>query len=668
MTQVVEPFPIFYDDDGSPLDNGMIYVGEANQDPRVNPVTVYTDEARTIPIAQPIHTLGGRPAYQGAPVNLFINEAEYSIAVQNKRGAPIVSAPEANSSVGNFSFIQAGTGAVRRSAQSKMRETVSPEDFGAVSTEDGADPTASQSAAFVLALQTGRVVDCGGKSYVIGASVSPTDNTIAGLINGNFVRAAANQTAQDSMFDFTNQANILVDNCSFDFGTTEDTGSDDDSSRRLLAVGSNDENSATWIRGVTVTRCTFTGDGNGTAIFARGLIGAVIKQNLIFDRVVDGTATNDAQNGIDISWGRGNAVRHNFLDGLYYRVAGVLTRLYSRGILATEQFGADVSHNHIYNVDQAIDFSGAITTDTPEGNTGCNVSGNVISDVRTWGIKFANCARDTYCGGNVVRNFGFGGIVFSGQSATWTPAAPTKATSYLTIEGNYIFDPTDYFSRTDCKGIWGTFTVTWPGYPVGVRILNNTIRDSTGGARLLHGVALTDNNGVLFPASPYNEVSGNIVTGQTGAPTIGCYPDGLCVVTADNSQSINNATLTAIDWNVETVDGEGMHSTSSNAEQIVAQKAGWYLVTASVAFAANATGIRSISILKNGGALQGGWAMTNGSADATALNAISTTCIVYMAVGDALRVEAYQTSGGALNVLRVNSQFSARRIEQMGQT
>ena len=99
MTQVTEPFPIFYDDDGTPLDDGMIYVGQANQDPRVNPVTVYTDEARTIPIAQPIRTLGGRPAYQGAPINLYVAETAYSIAVQNRFGTPIVSAPDVSLNV-----------------------------------------------------------------------------------------------------------------------------------------------------------------------------------------------------------------------------------------------------------------------------------------------------------------------------------------------------------------------------------------------------------------------------------------------------------------------------------------------------------------------------------------------------------------------------------------
>ena len=165
MTQVTEPFPIFYDNDGTPLDDGMIYVGQANQDPRVNPVTVYTDEARTIPIAQPIRTLGGRPAYQGAPINLYVAEAAYSIAVQNRFGTPIVSAPDVSMSAEDFSFIQSGAGAVARTVQSKLRDTVSVKDFGAVGNGIAND-TAGITAADAVA----------GKIY---ASAGTYDTTLA---------------------------------------------------------------------------------------------------------------------------------------------------------------------------------------------------------------------------------------------------------------------------------------------------------------------------------------------------------------------------------------------------------------------------------------------------------------------------------------------------------
>jgi hypothetical protein len=165
-----------------------------------------------------------------------------------------------------------------------------------------------------------------------------------------------------------------------------------------------------------------------------------------------------------------------------------------------------------------------------------------------------------------------------------------------------------------------------------------------------------------------NAITDDTSADATGTPTKGCVPDGVCVLTADSNQSIANATWVPVDWNVETIDSQGMHSTSSNTELIVPNGAGWYLVTATIAFSANATGIRAIRILVSGNTAQGGHAQVAASNNADALNSVSVSCVVYMSATDNVKVEAYQNSSGALNVLRINSQFSARRIEQMGAT
>jgi hypothetical protein len=568
-------------------------------------------------------------------------------------------------------FIQNATGAVYRTLLGKLRDTVSPEDFGAVALEDGASTTASQSTPFRLALESGRLVDCNGKTYVMGGTCDPVDNTVKGLINGNFIRAPANHTSQNSMFNLSNQANVKVRNCSFDFGSTENAGSNNDSSRQLLVVGSANTNPATWLRGIEVTGCRFTGSGNGTPLFARGTIGAILANNTIVDRIVDGTATNDAQNGIDYSYSRGAIVTGNFIDGLYYRVSGNLVRQYSRGIVAVETSNAVVSNNIIRNVDQGIDFSGGISASLPDGNYGISCVGNSVSDVRTWGIKFANCIRDSVCSGNTVRNFGWGGIVVSGQSSagTWGD----KSTRNLLITGNYVFDPADYFGRTDCIGIWIIQRVQGDGvtpefassFVSGVRIIGNTVANTTGNGRLLHGMSQDDGDGAhnIVTTAPYNEVSGNKVNGQTGAPTKGVFPDGVCALTGSNSQSIPNAAFTAVNWDVETVDGEGMHSNVTNPERITVVRAGWYEISFSLYFAANATGNRQARILVGGGTIPGG------EYSCVAITGVEVgfagRAIAYINAGVNVRIETFQNSGGALNLLRPNSQFSVRRIEQM---
>jgi hypothetical protein len=127
------PFPIFTDTDGQPLENGYIWIGTANQNPITNPITAYWDAALTVTAAQPVRTLNGYPVNAGTPARLYVN-SDYSIQVQNKNGSVVYSAPGATErlSADLVTFIQAGTGAVTRTAQAKMRDVVSVKDFGAV--------------------------------------------------------------------------------------------------------------------------------------------------------------------------------------------------------------------------------------------------------------------------------------------------------------------------------------------------------------------------------------------------------------------------------------------------------------------------------------------------------------------------------------------------------
>jgi hypothetical protein len=87
-------FPIFTDIDGQPLEDGFVWIGQANLDPQGNPIQVYWDAALTIPAAQPIRTLGGYPANSGTPARLYVN-SDYSIRVMNKNGSVVYSAPAA---------------------------------------------------------------------------------------------------------------------------------------------------------------------------------------------------------------------------------------------------------------------------------------------------------------------------------------------------------------------------------------------------------------------------------------------------------------------------------------------------------------------------------------------------------------------------------------------
>jgi hypothetical protein len=130
-------YPIFTDIDGQPLEDGYVWIGQANLDPQGNPIQVYWDAALTILAAQPIRTLAGYPANSGTPARLYVN-SDYSIRVMNKNGSTVYSAPEAteryndavvNISLQTLTFLQGGSGAQPRTAQNKMRDTICVFDF-----------------------------------------------------------------------------------------------------------------------------------------------------------------------------------------------------------------------------------------------------------------------------------------------------------------------------------------------------------------------------------------------------------------------------------------------------------------------------------------------------------------------------------------------------------
>lgn len=184
-------FPIFTDIDGQPLEDGYIFIGATNLNPQTNPIVVYQNAALTVVAVQPIRTRGGYPVFSGTPARLYVN-SDYSIQVQNKNGSVVYSAPAATERYGNIinltdiDFLQSGAGATTRTALSKMREWVTPEDFGAVGNGVNNDAPAIQ-----LAFNShSRVKFNSDKSYLMTSSVTVQSDDIevdfgnATIING----------------------------------------------------------------------------------------------------------------------------------------------------------------------------------------------------------------------------------------------------------------------------------------------------------------------------------------------------------------------------------------------------------------------------------------------------------------------------------------------------
>jgi hypothetical protein len=83
------PFPVFYDRAGEPLENGYVWIGQANLNPQTNPIQVYFDKNLTQPAAQPLRTLAGYISNAGTPAQIYVDAVNFSILVQDKNGTMV---------------------------------------------------------------------------------------------------------------------------------------------------------------------------------------------------------------------------------------------------------------------------------------------------------------------------------------------------------------------------------------------------------------------------------------------------------------------------------------------------------------------------------------------------------------------------------------------------
>lgn len=188
-TPALAPYPYFTDATGTALDGGYIYVGTAGLDPRTNPITVYQNAANTITWAQPMRTVSGYPAYQGAPSNFYPATVTYSIVVTSSKGAVLFT---------NLNVAPGGDG-------------VNVVDYGAST----AATAAANVTAFQAALDTGRSVYIPGGTYNLNAKLTSTGKAVAITTDGaailKWVTGSATQGLDFTFSNLTTQTLSIGD-------------------------------------------------------------------------------------------------------------------------------------------------------------------------------------------------------------------------------------------------------------------------------------------------------------------------------------------------------------------------------------------------------------------------------------------------------------------------
>lgn len=132
-------------------------------------------------------------------------------------------------------------------------------------------------------------------------------------------------------------------------------------------------------------------------------------------------------------------------------------------------------------------------------------------------------------------------------------------------------------------------------------------------------------------------------------------------VTRSSNQTITTGTWTTLSFDTEDYDkpDNSMHSTTTNPSRITAKVAGRYLASAFVPWNTNATGSRQVRIAQNGGAAS--FIASTAAVSGQATDMCITFPVFDLVINDYLEIQAFQDSGGNLDVL-LSTRFCLARV------
>lgn len=639
MLATGSPFPLFSDLDGNPLNGGSLFFGVANQNPETSPITVYWDEAGTQPAAQPISTLNGYPVRNGTPAVVFA-AADYSLNVRDLRGALVFYAPTAaaasisiglSASGGSalVGFIQSGTGAVARTAQAKMREWVTPEDFGAAG-----DGVADDTAEIVAALAAHSIVRLlPGKTYRITSRITvPSGKFIIG--DGTPI---LNMDTGAGFFDATSAGSYAASNGVGVFFDTSTGGGLVGVRVKLSTRTSELIAGAVLIRSsnkIIIQGCEFDNFSKAKVLRVESSTVCAITDNYFHDCEIS-SATTGQLTAIDIDDNRpsGNSsgimVCRNRFKNITASAGFIASFGYQTDAINVSyenSTGHTISENNIQTVGEGIDCFGA----------DCVINGNLIQTAYNYGIKLVHGARRNVVSGNQIVSPGLGGIVLGGNTAD------ANHTELNSITGNQI-------SFVNIAGNWSAFST------FGIKM------EDDGGTKFARKNLIADNNiseggamkyGILADnSSTSNTFRNNLVerftiaefgfSGGANYEFKSAQPANVQVYQSI-SQSVSPGSF--VDVNLQTETKDSRSEFASNTYTAIAPRS--LLVTGHIRTgAANSGKLWELDIFKNGVSVAHS-SITAGSADVD----VSVTKAVDVVTGDLITMKVRHNEAGAVSL------------------
>ncbi len=163
--------------------------------------------------------------------------------------------------------------------------------------------------------------------------------------------------------------------------------------------------------------------------------------------------------------------------------------------------------------------------------------------------------------------------------------------------------------------------------------------------------------GQTYGAAAHNVIVNDVIDLDTRVNDLIVPPSVRVQLNAN--QATANTTWKIVDTWTEAYDTDGMWTSANNYIEI--QTAGIYLVSYNVTFANNGTGGRIAFITLNNSIADGTGAVGSAAASPVSVTdqRVGATFMREFAVADKLRIQVWQSSGGALNLVSTAENFMA---------